>query len=128
MRTTNQWTREQAIMLCVHLEEIAALCDGHVALTGGTLYKMGPRKDLDILIYPVRGKVFDWKMFFVLARKKFDIHHNPVHDYGWCKKAQVNGKFIDFFDPMAEHGAHRSGGEAFDELVAEQAFVNSLTG
>lgn len=115
MRTTNQWTLGAAVELCVRLEPLAAECGGHVALTGGCLYKLGPRKDVDILIYPERGKVFSWNLFFQLASSKLGLRHSPLHDYGWCKKARLEGRWIDFFDPMALNGEHCSGPNITDE-------------
>ena len=46
------WTRQEAVELCILLEPIAAKFECHIALTGGLLYKEGPcRKDCDIIIY-----------------------------------------------------------------------------
>lgn len=47
----NQWTQDRAIMLCRILETVVIPFGCHVALTGGLLYKDGPRKDCDIIIY-----------------------------------------------------------------------------
>lgn len=44
----------QAVELCRQIEVFAPLHGCHVALTGGTLYKEGERKDIDILFYRVR--------------------------------------------------------------------------
>ena len=49
-----KWTQTQAIELCRQIEQFAPLYGCHVALTGGTLYKVGERKDIDILFYRVR--------------------------------------------------------------------------
>lgn len=45
------WDFEAARMFCYFVEHIANQCGAHVALTGGTLYKDGKRKDLDIMFY-----------------------------------------------------------------------------
>lgn len=103
------WTQEQAISWCIELEKIATKYRGHVALTGGALYKAGPRKDLDILIYPNRGSVFDWPGFFGECEAALGL--KPGKDYGWCKKATHEGRHIDFFDPLAPEGEHSSGAE-----------------
>jgi len=42
---------QKAIELCRTLEAIASRHGGHVALTGGCLYKSGERGDCDIIIY-----------------------------------------------------------------------------
>jgi hypothetical protein len=103
------WTQKQAISLCIKLEQIAVKYNGHVALTGGTLYYLGTRKDLDILIYPVRGSVFDWPGFFDECEGAVGLEQGK--DFGWCKKATHEGRHIDFFDPMAPEGEHSSGAE-----------------
>lgn len=94
------WTQQEAIAMCCQLEIIAEQCGGHVALTGGTLYKRGARKDLDVLVYRVRQvETFDWALFFDMIRSRLCIERGS--DYGWCKKASLNGRAIDFFDPDA---------------------------
>lgn len=45
------WTLADAIPLCTHLEMIAVQYECHIGLTGGLLYKDGPRKDLDVVVY-----------------------------------------------------------------------------
>lgn len=94
------WTRDEAIEFCRLLEQHAPDYGAHVALTGGCLYKDGPRKDVDILVYRIRQVAkIDWAGFFarmaifgVVARE----------DRGWCKKASFIGKSIDFFDAEDE--------------------------
>lgn len=114
MRTNGRWTREQAVELCMQLEPIAAKHGGHVALTGGTLYKDGPRKDLDILIYRSRDEPeFNWPGFFEEIRI---LGIYPGKDHGWCKKAKLVNKHIDFFDPHAAAGDHTSGADDSDWL------------
>lgn len=49
------WTREYAIDACHVLEQALAPLGMHVALTGGCLYKEGPRKDLDVILYRHAG-------------------------------------------------------------------------
>jgi len=44
-------TQLEAIGIAQTVEPIACRNGGHVALTGGCLYKDGPRKDLDLVIY-----------------------------------------------------------------------------
>lgn len=47
--SADDWTTEEAIELCKLVEPIAFECDCHVALSGGLLYKDGPRKDADLV-------------------------------------------------------------------------------
>ena len=48
------WTQQHAIELCKRIESVCPRYGCHVALTGGLLYKDGPRKDCDILFYRIR--------------------------------------------------------------------------
>lgn len=49
--TSQVWEQREGITLCTILEALAAQNDCHVALTGGLLYNVGPRKDCDIVVY-----------------------------------------------------------------------------
>ena len=91
------WTRDEAFAFCRLVEAIAPQFGGHVALTGGCLYKDGPRKDCDILVYRIRQvPQVDFAGLFA-ALRVIDVEQGD--DFGWCKKATWNGKSIDFFDP-----------------------------
>ena len=96
------WTQAEAIALCKQIEAIAPSFGLHVALTGGLLYKEGPRKDADILLYRVRDITpleINWTAFFKALSDQLGIQQDPRHDYGWCKKATWQGQNIDFFNP-----------------------------
>ena len=98
------WTLREAVELCTVLEFVAPNFGAHVALTGGLLYKDGPRKDCDVVLYRIRqvGSI-DWKGLwraFALVGVEFG------KDHGWCKKASFRGKAIDFFDPEADEGEY----------------------
>jgi hypothetical protein len=45
------WTQAEAIELCRKIEPIVSQFGCHIALTGGVLYKDGPRKDCDLIVY-----------------------------------------------------------------------------
>lgn len=45
------WVLGDALTLCRMLEPWATMHNCHVALTGGLLYKDGPRKDCDVVVY-----------------------------------------------------------------------------
>ena len=113
----SKWYLTPAVRLCTQLEPIAAIFGGHVALTGGCLYKNGDRKDVDIMIYRSTDEPpFRWDDFF--AEVKITHGIELVHDYGFCKKATIGARVlfedaepgeklrIDFFDPFGvyEHG------------------------
>jgi hypothetical protein len=111
------WSRDEAVELCRLLEEIAPTFGAHVALTGGLLYKDGPRKDCDVLLYRIRewNKPVDFDgLFIALQAKGFEIGE----DYGWCKKLKWQGKPIDMFDPES-YGEYPEEDE--DELLGELA-------
>lgn len=64
--TGHLWNLEQAVELSRKVEPILAAFACHVALTGGTLYREGHRKDCDLIIYregldfgEERGSFFD---------------------------------------------------------------------
>jgi len=102
--TKPQWSQFQAIILCRAIEAIAPDYGCHVALTGGLLYKDGPRKDADILLYRIRQS---WEVdrdgLFAALKEHLDI--NKVSGFGWCVKAEWHGLPIDFFFPDGEDGA-----------------------
>jgi hypothetical protein len=93
------WTQNEAVELCRFLEEVVPAYGCHVALTGGTLYKEGPRKDCDVLFYRIR----QWPcicmdaMWTDLATRGF----LKTSGFGWCFKALYNGKKVDCFFPEA---------------------------
>jgi len=97
-------TIKQAINLCKIIEEIAPKYGCHVALTGGTLYKGGERKDIDILFYRVRQveKINDDGLFSALDK----IGVKKVSGFGWCHKAVWDGHNIDIFFPEADDGVY----------------------
>jgi hypothetical protein len=92
------WTTSEALQACVLIESVAPTFGGHVALTGGLLYKAGERKDCDVLIYRIRQRQepVDFSgLFAALAPLGFTF----VQDFGWCKKLKWNDKPLDLFDP-----------------------------
>lgn len=94
------WTQQQAIDLCRKIEAVAPKYGCHVALTGGTLYKDGERKDADILLYRIRQ--VEWIDVDGLMLALTEIGVTPGRDFGWCHKATYEGRNIDFFFPERE--------------------------
>jgi hypothetical protein len=91
------WTTAEAVELCRLLYPICAALGCYPALTGGLLYKDGPRKDCDILFYRNRqAPVID-------TEKLFNSLHATglrfVSGTGWCIKATWRGKPVDCFFP-----------------------------
>lgn len=92
-----QWTHEQAVALCREIEAVCPAHGCHVALTGGTLYKDGLRKDLDILFYRIRQieKIDEAGLFAALEK----VGIKRKSGFGWCIKAFYGEKKIDCFFP-----------------------------
>ena len=100
-----QWTLDEAVTLCKRVELVCPVADCHVALTGGVLYKEGPRKDLDLLFYRVRQSAkIDMDLLWPLLEKGANI--KKVSGFGWCYKCTHNGKSIDCFFPEEQNGTY----------------------
>lgn len=101
------WTWESARDLVRRLESMSPRFGGHIALTGGVLYKDGERRDLDLLIYRIRQEpYFDWQGFFGAMEDELGIKVKSRH--GWVVKCEdPMGRMIDFFNP--EYGGDASG-------------------
>lgn len=98
------WTMAEGIELCTLIQSVSPAYHCHPALTGGLLYKEGPRKDCDIVIYQ-RGDTngvrypIDWPgLWMRLEMLGLDL----AHDYGYVKKCEFRGKIVDIFDPTKE--------------------------
>jgi hypothetical protein len=100
----NTWTQQEAIVLCTQIEAICPAFGCHVALTGGLLYKEGPRKDCDLLFYRIRQveAIDDAGLFDALAA----IGVEKIGGFGWCHKALFGGKKIDCFFPEETGGEY----------------------
>lgn len=81
----NDWTREQAIELATKIEAISPSFGFHIALTGGLLYKDGPRKDADFIL---------WN-----ALRCLGIETKNCDPTQFVEKATYRGKGIDFMFP-----------------------------
>ena len=91
------WTHDEAVLMAVRIEQIAPNFDCHVALTGGTLYKCGPRKDADFLFYRVRQA--DRINMEGLLKALSEIGIDVYQDSGWVLKARHEQGDIDLFFP-----------------------------
>lgn len=90
------WSHREAVILCRALEEVAPEFGAHVALTGGTLYKDGLRKDCDVLFYQAKK---DKKIDIDGLKKKLSEKIELGRDYGRVLKGKIAGKQVDFFFP-----------------------------
>jgi hypothetical protein len=95
------WTPWEGIDICRMLEAIAPRCGAHIALTGGLLYKDGPRKDLDIVVYRIRQEEIDYDKFFSLLQT---MGIEVSDDFGFVVKARMGNRPIDFLFPEHTNG------------------------
>ena len=102
----NQWTHEKAVALCISIEAICPEFGCHVALTGGLLYKSGPRKDCDILFYRIRQieQIDETGLFAALAK----IGLVKKSGFGWCHKGTFEGRKVDMFFPEEQGGEYNA--------------------
>lgn len=97
------WTQAEAIELCRLVEPLCPAFGCHVALTGGLLYKDGPRKDCDLLFYRIRRSaaidvvgLFDSVLRVGLVAKSSEER--------FVIKATWRGKPVDCLFPEAASG------------------------
>jgi hypothetical protein len=105
------WTLQDGVALCTAIHELPSQkFNCHPALTGGLLYKQGPRKDCDIVIYQ-RGDVdgkrepIDWANLWIALES---IGLLLAHDFGYVKKCVYHGKHVDVFDPTEDGGNYQN--------------------
>lgn len=103
--------------MCRQLEAIAPSVGAHVGLTGGLLYKDGPRKDLDIIVYRVRqqGQIDRDKLFAAFS----PLGIAKVKDFGFVVKATGMGRNIDFLFPDHANASNYPEGAAQAQTPAE---------
>lgn len=100
---SSMWTQAEAIELCRRVEQVCPAFGCHVALTGGLLYKDGPRKDADLVFYRIRQVecVEVEGLFDALASIGLTLASKSAVP-AWCIKATWCGKPVDCFFPEAE--------------------------
>lgn len=98
------WTQQEGIELCRKVEEVCPAFGVHVALTGGLLYKDGPRTDCDLILYRIRQTPdVNWTdLWAALTAIGFDKF---VH-FGFVSKCEHQGRFVDFLMPEAPKGEY----------------------
>lgn len=93
-----KWTIKEAVELATLVENIAPRFGAHVALTGGLLYKSGPRKDCDLLFYCIRQRdSMDREGLCSALEDEVDLRMGEAR--GWVRKAQWRGMVVDLFFP-----------------------------
>lgn len=98
------WTQDKALFLCRLVESVCPRYGCHVALTGGILYKHGPRKDCDLLFYRIR-QVAEINLNGLLGELR-NIGFDNIKGGGWCYKATFDGLPVDIFFPEEQTGAY----------------------
>jgi hypothetical protein len=99
-----RWTLAEAVEVCRAVEAVCPPFGCHVALTGGTLYKDGARKDLDLLFYRIR-QAPEINMDGLWAALE-SVGITQLRGFGWCYKAEFGGKPIDCFFPEDQDGEY----------------------
>ncbi len=97
------WTQQEAILLCREIEQFSPFHGFHVALTGGTLYKHGPRKDLDIIFYHIdlkRTNKMDVQGLFAQLK---EIGFSNINPHPFHCKATYRCKPVDIMFPQIEN-------------------------
>lgn len=91
-------TLKQAAEICREVEQaLSPNLPCHVALTGGTLYKDGERKDIDLLFYRVRQYPHPSREDIEARIEKLGFEF--LGGWNWCTKARFKGFDIDLFFP-----------------------------
>jgi|ERR1700721_542825 len=120
--TTQRWIRAEGVALARDVEAVCVPYGCHVALTGGVLYKDGPRKDCDLIFYRIRqvekiNLAGLWEALETIGLLRQSGN-------GWCHKATYQGKSVDCLFPegvwLDENGLEVSYGtkaNASDSLI-----------
>lgn len=101
MKDTILATKKDGIELCSiiypHLKDVGFF----PALTGGLLYKDGPRKDIDIVIYRHRQQVAEFELKELEGLlSELGLYH--FDHYGFVSKCKWKGFTVDLFNPESD--------------------------
>lgn len=95
-------TLKDAVKLCRLMELITPSFGAHVALTGGSLYKDGERKDIDIILYRIRQvEQIDYDGLFTALSLVGIV---KVSGFGWCYKLKWLDFDVDLLSPEELEG------------------------
>ncbi|MCP4342903.1 MAG: hypothetical protein GY799_29475 [Desulfobulbaceae bacterium] len=109
--------------LAMLIEDIASKYDVHVALTGGQLYKDGPRKDIDFVLYHSSRKCMaeyveadNLKAIEDIFLSLYAEGFSNFRNFGRVTKCTYNGVAIDFLYPEYQHqGEYNPDNNSWDE-------------
>ena len=93
------WTHEQGVDLARKVEAVAPGFGYHVALTGGLLYKDGPRKDCDLMLYRTHAVMDEDNAREPLLEALANMGLVAYMNHGYCVKATWEGKPVDLLFP-----------------------------
>jgi len=84
----------------------------YIAVAGGTLTKMGARKDIDLVLYGNRQtERWHWPTavddFLFIARRHYRV--TDVKKYGFCTKMKLDGIPVDLLVPEFPRDADAEG-------------------
>ena len=116
--TEAQWEQLDAIALCRKVEAICPQFGCHVALTGGALYKDGPRKDCDILFYRIRqiAEIDEDGLLDALRLIGFD----NFRPFGFVTKSTYIGKSVDILFPETQDGGKYASSQNGAAILSEE--------
>lgn len=129
------WTQKLAVELCRRIEAICPEYGCHVALTGGTLYKDGERKDCDILFYRIRQRKHIDGEGLIAALEQIGIYQITTAEdlTKWCSKFvympdDETELPMDIFMPEAASGEYGDSGpeEPIMEFVEPTGNTDTL--
>jgi hypothetical protein len=109
VQVATPWTLVDAIDLCRRIEAVAPAFGCHVGMTGGVLYKEGPREDLDLVFYRIRqeSSIDVQGLFAALAILGIQrVTNSDDWSERWCIKARFEGRDIDCLFPEAKGGEY----------------------
>ena len=93
---------EAAISLCKDLYDVLSPEGYFVALTGGTLYKEGERKDIDLIIYRHRvNALFEINELEPLLEK---VGLHDFRYFGFVTKCKWGNTEVDILHPETSSG------------------------
>jgi hypothetical protein len=93
---------EDAQELCIKLYRVLSEKGYYPALTGGSLYKKGPRKDIDIVIYRNRQMHVHFELVGIENYLVEAGIHNVKH-YGFVSKGKYGALSVDLLNPESSN-------------------------
>ena len=106
--TYNGYTLADGAALCTLLAEPLRAVGLFVGLTGGCCYKLGARKDIDLVLYRHRQQSVPAAnavdTFVVVVSQVANI--TDVKTFGFVTKMKINGAPVDVLFPEAVDGGY----------------------